>query len=57
MIIATKFKTKNELLDHLKQLKGSLGSIYDDIDAKELDELIRKLKGSGKRLIVIQIDN
>lgn len=57
MIIATKFKTKNELLDHLKQSKGSLGSIYDDINPRELDELIRKLKGSGKRLIVIQIDN
>ena len=57
MIIATKFKTKNELLDHLKQSKGSLGSIYQDINPRDLDELIRKLKGSGKRLIVIQIDN
>ena len=57
MIIATKFKTKNELLDHLKQLKGSLGSIYQDINPRDLDELIRKLKGSGKQLIVIQIDN
>ena len=57
MIIAKKFKTKNELLDQLKSTRGSLGSIYDDINPRDLDELIRKLRGSGRRLVIIQIDN